>query len=414
MGTRVYVERTGRRVMPFDDPPSEVRIGDRPLSAWQAEAFAEAGLSVVDTLQAPCLVVPDTLFTTGAVLRRFVEGAAGKDAVLGLADSRFGERTAHVQPGVRRVDGGWRFDAIRWQTGDSPVEDAPVVWIDPEERVVELPLPRAFREDPDGDTPDTISLARHPVMTIHHWVHVLWANQAAGAVVASRIPWWWTAIRVVWGVLRTWSLNKWRLLRYLNRVGRGCDIHPTALVEGSTLGDGVTVGPHARVLFSHVGDGATILAGAQVEVSTLGAEATVAQQTVLRLCVLYPGAFAGQTTMQACVVGRDTLTTQASYAIDLNFDRTIRVPMDGTLWDTGTRFLGSAFGHACRIGTGVWIAPGRSFPNGTELLRDPAQVVSRPPGDPGGRWVAEDGGVRRLGARLDAGADDPDDTAVTD
>lgn len=391
---RVYVEPSGRRVMPFDDPPGDVLVGNRPLAAWQEEAFAEAGLTRIDEVQPPCLVVPDTLFTTGDVLKRFAEGAGGRDAVLGLKASVFGAKTCHVQPGVTEIDGGWRFDAIRFVSGQG--QDPQVVWVDPGERLLALPLPAPFRDDPDADGPTEISLPRDPVMTIHHWVHVLWANQAAGSVRAARIPWWVTAAKVLWGVLRTWSLNKWRLLGHLNTVGRGCDIHPTAILEGSTLEDGVTVGPYARVLFSHVGRGASILAGAQVEASTIGAGATVAQQTVLRLCVLYPDAFAGQTTMQACVVGRGTLTTQASYSIDLNFDRNIRVPLDGVLHDTGTRFLGSAFGHGCRIGTGIWMAPGRAIPNGTELLRDPAAILFRVPQTPDGRWtVGPEGLVRR-------------------
>ena len=41
---------------------------------------------------APCLVIPDTLFTDGHVLRRFLDGAAGRDAVLVLARSRFWPR----------------------------------------------------------------------------------------------------------------------------------------------------------------------------------------------------------------------------------------------------------------------------------------------------------------------------------
>jgi len=391
--TRVYVEPTGRRVMPFDDPPAELLVGNRPLADWQAEAFEDAGLQVVSTLQPPCLVVPDTLFTTGAALRRFVDGAGGRDAVLGLRSSLFGAKTWRVQPGVTEVDGGWRFDAIRFVTGR---DEAPeIVFVSPEERSLALPLPTPFRDDPEDDGPTEISLPRDPVLTIHHWVHLLWANQAAGSVRASRIPWWVTAAKVLWAVLRTLSLDKWRILGRLNTIGRGCDIHPTALVEGSTLEDGVTIGPHARVLFSHVGAGATLLAGAQVEASTIGAGATVAQQTVLRLCVLYPGSFAGQTTMQASILGRDTLTTQASYSIDLNFDRSIRVPLDGALHDTGTRFLGSAYGHGCRIGTGIWLAPGRAVPNGTELLRDPSSILFRVPDAPDGRWVVGATGLER-------------------
>lgn len=392
--TRVYVEPTGRRVMPFDDPVTEVLIGNRPLADWQADAFTEAGLEVSDTLEAPCLVVPDTLFTTGRALKRFVVGAQGRNAVLGLQASVFGAKTHWVQPGVEEVDGGWRFEAVRFVSGGD--ETPEVVWVSPEERLLSLPIPGPFRDDPTSDGPVDISLPRDPVMTVHHWVHLLWANQAAGSVRASRIPWWVTAVKVAWAVVRTMSTNRWRILRHLNTIGRRCDIHPTAIVEGSMLEDGVTVGPHARVLFSHVGAGATVLAGAQVEASTIGAGATVAQQTVLRLCVLYPGAFAGQTTMQACVLGRDVLTTQASYSIDLNFDRMIRVPLDGTLYETGTRFLGSAFGHGSRIGTGIWLAPGRAIPNGTELLRDPGAILFRVPDSPDGRWtVGPQGPIRR-------------------
>ncbi|MEQ1508672.1 MAG: hypothetical protein ABMB14_40970, partial [Myxococcota bacterium] len=92
----VYVEPTGRRVLPFDDPPGAVLIGNRPLSDWQAEMIAEAGLERIDALRPPCLVVPDALFTNGEVLKRFVAGAAGRDAVLVLARSQFGASTTPV------------------------------------------------------------------------------------------------------------------------------------------------------------------------------------------------------------------------------------------------------------------------------------------------------------------------------
>lgn len=388
MPVRVYVEPSGRRVAPFDDAPGDVLIANRPLRAWQEAMLRDAGLVRVDAREAPCLIVPDTLFTTPDVLRRFVAQAAGRDAVLGLKTSRFGERTAHVQPGVVAVDGGWRFDAVRFESGRG---DAPqVVWIDPEETTLSLPLPAAFR---DGDGPSEISLPRHPILTVHHWVHILWANQAAGSIEVRAAPWWRSALRVLWAVIRARSLNRWEVLRRLSTVGRGCDIHPTARVEGSTLGAGVTVGPYARVLFSRVGDGATILAGAQVEACTVGEGATIAQQAVMRLCVVYPEAFAGQHTMQASVVGRGALTTLASYCIDLNFEHEVRVPLDGALHSVGTRFLGSAIGHGARLGTGVWIAAGRAIPNNVWLVRDPANVVARIPADADGTWYAHDGGV---------------------
>ncbi|MBX2800011.1 MAG: hypothetical protein KTR31_20185 [Myxococcales bacterium] len=369
MTTSVFVQPTGRRVAPFDEPPTELLILDRRLGQWQDEAIAEAGLQRIDTLTPPCLVIPDTLFTCGPVLRQLVAGAAGRDAWLVLADGVFARNTTPVQPGVEPVEGGWRFEAVRFVSGrdDDPVD----VVVDVDEHVHELELPAVF----GGDT--EIGLPRHPVMTLHHWCHQVWANQAAMSMVVRRTPWWRALPRLLWAVLRARSLNPWRVQQKLNRIGRGCDIHPTAVVEASTLGDNVTVGPFARVWLSHVGDGARILSGAEVEGSTVGAGATVGQRCGLRLCVIYPEAFASQVQMQACVLGRNSIAVPGSYSIDFNFDRDIRVPLDGELHSTGTRFLGSAFGHDCRVGTGIWLASGRSVPNGTWMVRDPREVVQR-------------------------------------
>jgi acetyltransferase-like isoleucine patch superfamily enzyme len=152
------------------------------------------------------------------------------------------------------------------------------------------------------------------------------------------------------------------------------------------------------VVFSRVGDGATILSGAEVEASTIGEGATVGQRCGLRLCVVYPEAMASQIQMQACVIGRRTVTVPGSYSIDLNFDQEIRVMFDGELRSTGSRFLGSAFGHDCRIGTGVWLASGRAIPNGTVVVRAPEGVLHRIPEPLGpGPHVNDRGTLRPLG-----------------
>ncbi|MEZ4320563.1 MAG: hypothetical protein R3F61_23985 [Myxococcota bacterium] len=365
---KVHVQATGRRVAPFDEPIGDTWIHNRPLSAWQDDALA--GFERAETPEAPCLVVPDTLFASRAVLERFVAEAAGRTAVLVLAESRFATSTTPIQPGVVACEGGFRFTEVRFVgEGAEPVD----IVVDPDEAEMTIPLPVVF------GGPATIALPRHPVMTIHHWAHILWASQAASSMVVRATPWWRAALRIVWAVIRARSIDKWRVMARLNTIGKGCDIHPTAVIEASTLGDHVTVGPFARVAFSTVGDGATILSGAEVEASTIGQGATVGQRSGVRMCVLYPEAFASQVQMQACVLGRRVLTTPGSFSIDLNLDREIRVPLDGKLHSTGTQFLGSAFGHEARVGTGVWLASGRSIPNGALVVKDPKEVVSRIP-----------------------------------
>ncbi|MBM4319189.1 MAG: hypothetical protein FJ125_04335 [Deltaproteobacteria bacterium] len=386
---RVFVQATGRRIQPFDDPLGETPIQNRPLAEWQARAFAEAGLTRIDEPSPPCLVVPDTLFANGEALRAFVQGAAGRDAVLVLGRSLFGEATTPVQPQVTRVAEGWRFEAIRFVSGrqEQPVS----VLVDPREWVAEFPAPQQYA----GTTKLSLGVPRRMVMTLHHWVHVLWANQTAGGVELRSIPRWRLLGGLLWAMLRAMSFNRWKVLGKLNRIGRRCNIHPTALVEGSTLGDGVFVGPFARVAFSTIGDGAVVMPSASVELCVVGAQAIVADYCVVRSCVLYPGAAASQLLMQQCVLGRDAVTTKGGVTLDLNFDQEIKVPLDGRMHGTGLRFLGSAFGHRCRIGTGFYLSPGKAVPNDYFLIRDPRAICSvLPPGLAGGEPLVASG--RRL------------------
>lgn len=390
--TSVFVEQTGRRIAPFDDPIGETPILNRPLQQWQAEAFADGGFVVVPRLEPPCLVVPDTLFASGGALRAFVDGAAGRDAVFVLKRSAFATFTTPVQPGVHEVDEGYRFDAIRFVSG-SNAEPRPVV-VDPQERVMEFNIPGQYT----GVNVVKMGLPRHPVMTLHHWVHILWVNQMAAAYEFRATPKWKLIPAVGWAALRARSTNKWKILQKLSTHGRRCDIHPTAVVEGSQIGDGVTIGPHAHVLFSRVGDGTTILSGAKVEFSVLGERSWVSQDSLTRSSVLHPDSLAGF-FMQLSVMGRNSMTTGAIIR-DLNLNQDVRVELDGALHSTGQQFMGSAFGHRSRIGGGVALAPGRSIPNDYTIIGDQQEVLSKIP--PGlaelGPLVITDGTLRPLRA----------------
>ena len=368
--TSVFIEPTGRCIAPFDDPIGETPVLNRPLREWQAQAFAEAGLVPSPVLQRPCLVVPDTLFASGTALRAFVDGAGGHDAVLVLKRSEFAKWTTCVQPGVREVEDGYVYEAIRF-LGSEPEPPRQIV-VDPEERVLKTAAPRQF----SGKDPGAIGLPRHPVMTLHHWVHILWANQIAGAYEASATPRWRSAYRLLWAILRARSLNRWKVLRALSTHGKRCDIHPSAIIEGSVLGNDVSVGANARILFSRVGDGSSILADGQVEFSVLGERSWIAQQSVLRFSVTYPGAVVGGLTQQS-VFGRDAMTTGACI-FDLNIERDIRVDLDGVLYPSGQQFLGAAMGHRARaLSTQVRVASGRAIPNDYLLIGDPKQAASK-------------------------------------
>jgi len=370
---KVFVEPSNRCIAPFNDPAGDTLIRNRPLSEWQKDAFQSAGLSQVSSPTPPCLIIPDNLFITGGALRSFVAKANGKNATLVVANSIFLNNTKHVQPRITITEQGARYTHVRFLSGGN--EPAVDVVIDPDERPIDIDIPTQYI----GDTQPQISLVRHPVLELHHWCHILWCNQIAGGIEVRETPKWVGALRLIWAAIRALSLNKWKLLQKMNRIGNGCDIHPTAIIEGCTIGNNVTVGPHTRLLFCQVGDGATIMPGAHVELSVLGDRSVVSQACYLRFSVLYPEAVMSQIVMQQCVLGRRAVTTTAAWSLDLNFEQDIRVPLDGELYSTGTRFLGSAFGHRSRVGTGFFLASGRMVPNDYFIIRDPSTVLRSVP-----------------------------------
>jgi len=374
MKTKVYLTPS-LPVEPFNDAIADIQIGNRSLSEWQSSCFDALELERVFTQQAPCLILPENCFISSGALREFLIGSKCQNAVLVLSDSRFAKSSTPVQRDVVRTEAGWRFKGIRFLSGD---EQPPVdVVVDPQELKIDLPMNNPYLEDEQVE----IGLARNPVIQLDHWIHVLWANQIAGGMIALSTPKWLWIARLVWAVLRRFSLNKWKVLSGLNQIGKNCDIHPTAVVEGSTIGQNVTIGPYARVLMSHLADDTVVMAGAQVEFCTLGKQSMVSEHSVLRFSVLYPKAVASQYLMQQCVLGRGAVTTGGAFTMDLNFDREVRVPLDGALHNTGQHFLGCAFGHGARIGTGFWLASGRSIPNDYFLIRDPSQTLSAIPSE---------------------------------
>jgi NDP-sugar pyrophosphorylase family protein len=178
-------------------------------------------------------------------------------------------------------------------------------------------------------------------------------------------------------MVRSLSLDKYRILGKMNVVGHGCDIHPSAVVEGSVLGPGCFVGPHARVRFSQLGAGVVMQPGSQAEFAVIGDRALVSQNCAVNFSVLYPESAASHYLVQLCVVGRRAVTVGGAFLLDTHFGGSVKVQLDGQIHDTGQRFLGTALGHDVRVGSGVWLPAGREIPNGYVLVRSPDDTPTK-------------------------------------
>ena len=397
---------TGARIEPFLDPIGEAPIANRPLLDWQREVAAACGLELLPAdvpIQGPCLVLSDDLFITRGLLRSFLDALSGapedRCCALWLQASAQLRQSAALQDLQVEVEGEDLASARLplWylpegHSGPPPaVEDCHGVAVTPRERLVRIPVPEHYF----GRAELLLPLTKQAALRIGHWSHLLAANRLAWALEHLDRPRWRLVLTGIWAVLRAIIPTRARRLRTASRIGPGCEIHPTAVIEGSVLEPGVKVGPFAVVRFSRVGANAWVQDHGKVTLSVLGERTLVSAGSTVNFCLTYPQASASQILMQLSVLGRRSITTGGGFMMDMRFDGDVRVLHRGEPQSSGTRFLGCAVGHEAILGTGFWLAPGRSIPNGVVVVRDPDQVVRRIPTGvlPGTVLVPRDGGL---------------------
>jgi len=393
-----FVLRSGRRVSPFDDAPGDVRVLNRSLAERQQEACELNGVGAprsVDDVAAvdafPCVVFADYTWFTRTLLQDFLKQAGDRPARLGIAASVYVEATESLQD-LRRFLGGAAAYDLWYLTGPvgsrEELDALDPVAIDPKESVEEPRLPPQFVNE---RTPTRVAVTSRGAMHVTHWALVLRVNLAA-FVSTLKDLWERRPLYIALRFIADKLFGRFRRVR-LSRMGKGCDIHPTAVIEGSWLGDNVKVGAGAIIQGSVIGNDCIIEEAAVIELTTLGHRCWIGRNTVMFMSVMYDGVFSGHRLTQACLFGHDVCTTGGGYLIDLNFDGPVKVLKDGKVVDSGTNFLGVCIGHRVTMGTGMWIHAGREVPNDTFLIRDPKDVIVKIPADlePGQPVMLENG-----------------------
>lgn len=159
--------------------------------------------------------------------------------------------------------------------------------------------------------------------------------------------------------------GKWfyRGLKRLNKIGKNCKIHPTALIEGSLLGDNVTVGAYSVVRMSTLESECLVSENVSVINSVLGKKTFIANSNYINSCLTYPEVFLIHGPYQFSVFGKKS----ACFAIincDFRLDQeTIKIPTSQGILDSQQPLLGVAYGHRSKAGGGNIIAAGRIVPN---------------------------------------------------
>jgi carbonic anhydrase/acetyltransferase-like protein (isoleucine patch superfamily) len=242
--------------------------------------------------------------------------------------------------------------------------------LDPRKQALGLTLPGSDRP---------LEVADAWILPVGHWVERLWANLLAlgpflwSELVGSGVT---AAGRLAWAAARAGSLRPEDLAAKLNVLGRGAQIHRSAVVEGCVLREGARVGAGAVVRGAILGPGAVVEELALVEGAVLGENARVQRMAMLKFGVLdTDAAHAG--IAQLGMIGRGAVVKQGAILMDMTLTGGgVRVEVDGTLRPAPLGLCGVHVEPGAVLAQGVRVGPGRVIPAGLtvfgaeDVLRD--------------------------------------------
>ena len=250
------------------------------------------------------------------------------------------------------------------QQGDlqTRLDAATLLTLDPRERVLGAMAPGG----------EELALSDLLVLPVRSWLGLLWGN------LLSLPPVLWRELlgsgpQLIWHLLRAFLRAGPR--RIPQGLSQGGSVHPDAIVEASLLMEGASVEAGAVVRGCILGPGSRVEPLAVVEGSVLGPQAVVQRQAMVKYSVLGPNAAVGG-AMQLGVLGQASGLKRGSYCMDQKLgDAPVCVPTRSGMAPVPLGMAGVCVGHGSLVGSGVWVAPGRSIPPGVSVVSD--RVLSR-------------------------------------
>jgi hypothetical protein len=375
-----YIIQTGKRIAPLDDPVGEVLVNQKPLASRQREALSDLGFEIryisreeeIRTEDYPCLLVTDDLYFNAATLREFLrlsQQASGSTQCATGKETAFSKIFTPLQdPDSPNLN---RFPLYHLK-GPGHTELA-VTLMDIGEHQIPFYIPAHIR----GKSETILPMSLRPLVQLSHPIDVIFANLACLHVRFAEVLS--SVVRRTLLVVRTGSLQPARLLSRMNQIGSGCEIHPTACLEGAEIGSHVQIGANAVIRMSNIGDGCQIGDGSVVKHSVVGEGAVLFDDLTLGFSVCYPETFLIHGPYHSSLFGRASAMF-ATILGDFRLDgKPIRLDINGKRVSHPFLFIGSFIGHRTRVAGGSIIGPGRTIPNDLLIFPSPGEVLSRIP-----------------------------------
>jgi hypothetical protein len=389
---KAYLVKTGTLIEPFGDDVGQAFIGGQGLAEATGSALrgADVEIEFADSssdlpLSGDYLILPDSLFLTRRGVREFLGATAGSREIsrLALLRSAATDYAASWQ-GTNEKDEAVTYDLYRFRGTQMPRDlswpelksfltaRAHPLTLDPTPQMEHLPQSRPGPSWTTRELPRTTLLAAE----VHHWTHIVWLNHLLPWV---RLEEHWEDRPGLKRSLRSRGRNPYRRAIRRSVIGQGCDIHPTAHVEGSILGDKVKLGPFSSVRDSIIGAGVEIADLTKFKRCVVGEGCHTLNDSYFIGCTFYPGSTLASFMLRNSVLGRRVFITSGVMFWDEAIEEPVKVKQAGEEIDTGRWLLGGCAGHECVLGTRAIFLPGRAVPNRTMIVMRPEEGVVKLP-----------------------------------
>ncbi|MCB0369749.1 MAG: hypothetical protein KDD45_10000, partial [Bdellovibrionales bacterium] len=153
-----------------------------------------------------------------------------------------------------------------------------------------------------------------------------------------------------------------------NRIGKNCQIHPTAILESCVIGDNVEIGPYCYLRGAIIGDDVVIQEHSSIKLSTIGKGTYILPCQIFN-CLIGKEVLITTHILFHCVVGDSTFIGGGVGFADLNASRkNISVSVGKATQSSDQMFLGSMIGEHGFIGAGLLFNSGQRIPHHSTFL----------------------------------------------
>jgi carbonic anhydrase/acetyltransferase-like protein (isoleucine patch superfamily) len=396
---RAYIINSRKIIEPFGVNPQDCSIGNETLKASQESVLKSLNIDFVAADDVHVhdpeehLVITDSLYFNRELLLEFIAKSRGlkQSTVCAMKPGLFTIRTIVATQDVALYDDRVEYNLRYMPDIEQRGETVPVV-IEGNRLSENLRMPEHLTNSSGYEIP----LPDKVAIQIDHWPNLWAANMISLLAPVAKLmqtP----KLKLLGTALRAGSLNKWKLAGKLNKIGKNCDIHPAAYVEGSVIGDNVTIGAGTVVRECHIDDNATIENNITLNFSVIGAGSYLADGSNIRYSVINSNTFFGFSTLSCQLLGSNCFIGDGVTLTDYRLDgKNITVFKNGAVIDSENRILGSCVGDASYLAAGAIVAPGRIIPNGTRLIPEDCRFIQKIPASgtpPGYRRVNKTSGL---------------------